>query len=132
MKFATLCLVVFLPFSAQAEIASEYSDGTATASGERFYPKGTTRKDGTIEYTAACCGPGFRQLPFGTLIKVTYPPTGKSVVVRINDRGPFIKGRYIDLSSGAARRIGLPGLDSVQVEILSETPYNPERSFPPY
>lgn len=48
-----------------------------------------------------------KTLPFGTKVKVTNKTTGKSVVVRINDRGPFIKGRIIDLSKGAAGKIGM-------------------------
>jgi rare lipoprotein A len=48
-----------------------------------------------------------KTLPFGTKLKVTNPANGKSVVVRINDRGPFIKGRTLDLSKAAAQRIGL-------------------------
>ena len=47
-----------------------------------------------------------RSLPFGTRIKVTNKNNGKSVVVRINDRGPFIKGRMLDLSRGAASQLG--------------------------
>jgi rare lipoprotein A len=47
-----------------------------------------------------------RTLPFGTRVKVTNRKNGKSVVVRINDRGPFIKGRVLDLSKGAANRLG--------------------------
>lgn len=48
-----------------------------------------------------------KSLPFGTKVKVTNKRTGKSVVVRINDRGPFIKGRIIDLSKAAAGQIGM-------------------------
>jgi len=47
-----------------------------------------------------------RSLPFGTKLKVTNQRNGKSVVVRINDRGPFIRGRVLDLSKGAAQRLG--------------------------
>jgi rare lipoprotein A len=47
-----------------------------------------------------------RSLPFGTKVKVTNKNNGKSVVVRINDRGPFIRGRVLDLSKGAARELG--------------------------
>ena len=65
--------------------------GNRTANGERF-----TGED----FTAA-----HKTLPFGTRLKVTYQ--GKSVVVRVNDRGPYIKGRSLDLSHAAARKIGL-------------------------
>jgi rare lipoprotein A len=48
-----------------------------------------------------------RSLPFGTRIKVTNRRNGKSVVVRVNDRGPFVRGRVVDLSRGAAKKIGM-------------------------
>lgn len=84
--------------------------GRPTASGERFNPN---------DLTAA-----HRTLPFGTRVRVTYPPTGRSVIVRINDRGPFIRGRTIDLSAGAARQIGLysAGVGQVQMEVLAPAP----------
>lgn len=64
-----------------------------TANGERMNP---------AKLTAA-----HKSLPFGTMLKVTNPKNGKSVVVRINDRGPFIKGRVLDLSKAAAQKIGI-------------------------
>lgn len=92
---AFLCLFVFLvePASAATGWASFYKSGKRTANGERFNPMGLTA--------------AHRKLPFGTRVKVTNLRTGKSVIVRINDRGPFIKGRVMDLSLGAARVIGL-------------------------
>lgn len=83
------------PASAQCGGASWYALHSRTASGERMNPS---------ELTAA-----HRSLPFGTRLKVTNQRNGKSVVVRINDRGPFIKGRMLDLSKGAARRLGFIG-----------------------
>ena len=61
-----------------------------------------------------------RTLPFGTKVRVTSPNTGKSVVVRINDRGPFHGNRIIDLSIGAARAIGLTntGVGTVRMDVL--------------
>ncbi len=73
--------------------ASWYALTSMTASGERMNP---------AKLTAA-----HRTLPFGTKVKVTNKRNGKSVVVRINDRGPFIKGRVIDVSKAAARTIGM-------------------------
>jgi rare lipoprotein A len=80
--------------------------GPYTANGERYQPGG---------YTAA-----HRTLPFGTKVRVTSARTGRSVVVRINDRGPFVGGRVIDLSTGAARAIGLTetGVGGVRLDIL--------------
>jgi rare lipoprotein A len=56
-----------------------------------------------------------RSLPFGSKVGVTNNHTGRSVVVRINDRGPFVKGRVIDLSPAAARAIGVNGLAQVSL-----------------
>jgi rare lipoprotein A len=56
-----------------------------------------------------------RSLPFGTKVKVTNKRNGKSVVVRINDRGPFIKGRVIDVSKAAAQNIGMVSSGTAQV-----------------
>jgi rare lipoprotein A len=60
-----------------------------------------------------------RTLPFGTKVKVTNLTTGRSVIVRINDRGPYIKGRIIDLTPAGAEAIGLSGLAHVQLEVVS-------------
>jgi rare lipoprotein A len=91
-------------------MASYYGAGFAgrpTASGERFNPAALTA--------------AHRTLPFGTRIKVTNPRNGRSVVVRVNDRGPFYGGRMIDLSQEAARQIGLvqEGRGVVQLATLS-------------
>lgn len=86
--------------------ASYYGKGFAgkpTASGETFNPQ---------EMTAA-----HRTLPFGTIVKVTDATTGKSVEVRINDRGPFHGNREIDLSEGAARKLGMLGAGTAKVII---------------
>ena len=77
--------------------------GRRTASGERFDPE---------ELTAA-----HRTLPFGSLVRVTHASTGKSVVVRINDRGPFHGNRVIDLSQAAAEEIGIRRAGSGVVEL---------------
>jgi rare lipoprotein A len=80
--------------------------GNRTASGERFNPGGLTA--------------AHRTLPLGTKLKVTNKSNGKSVVVRINDRGPFIKKRLIDVSLGAAQQIGMisAGHAMVRLELL--------------
>lgn len=86
--------------------ASWYALHSRTASGERMNP---------ANLTAA-----HRSLRFGTRVKVTNMRNGKSVVVRINDRGPFIRGRVLDLSKGAASQISMvrPGTAKVCYEIL--------------
>lgn len=78
---------------AQCGGASWYALTSKTASGERMNPSAMTA--------------AHRSLPFGTKVRVTNKHNGKSVIVRINDRGPFIRGRVIDLSKGAARKIGM-------------------------
>jgi rare lipoprotein A len=87
--------------------ASYYGNesGSRTASGQRFNQSAMTA--------------AHRSLPFGTKLRVTH--RGQSVVVTINDRGPFIKGRVLDLSTGAARAIGLTGagVGHVTAEVVS-------------
>ena len=77
--------------------------GRRTASGERF---------DTGAMTAA-----HRTLPFGSKVRVTNPANGRSVVVRINDRGPFTRGRTIDVSRAAAERLGLIASGHARVEL---------------
>jgi rare lipoprotein A len=87
------------------ELATIYSqpDGK-TASGELFSPH---------KLTAA-----HRTLPFGTMVRVTNLRNGKTVVVRINDRGPFTKGRIIDLSPAAAQLLGFSDLTPVTLDVV--------------
>ena len=86
-------------------LASVYSErGGATASGERFSPG---------KLTAA-----HRSLPFGTLVRVTNLRNGRTVTVRINDRGPFTKNRIIDISQAAARQLQFSGLVPVSLDIV--------------
>lgn len=92
---------------AQSGIASVYSTkhGVRTASGRRL-------SDGAL--TAA-----HRTLPFGTKVRVTNKRNGRSVVVTITDRGPFIRGRVIDLTMAGARAIGMGyGLAPVSLDVL--------------
>jgi rare lipoprotein A len=103
---AVLFLVVTPASALTTGWASYYKSGHRTANGERFNPSGLTA--------------AHRSLPFGTKVKVTNLKTGKSVIVRINDRGPFVKGRVIDLSLGAAKLIGLTrsGVAKVSFAVL--------------
>jgi rare lipoprotein A len=91
----------------QTGIASVYSteSGSGTASGQRLNPRALTA--------------AHRSLPFGTKVKVTNKRNGKSVVVTINDRGPFVRGRVIDLTKAAASAIGMGwGLAPVELEVV--------------
>lgn len=94
-------------------------DGTMTASwyGPKFHGKRTANTEtyDQLAFTAA-----HKTLPFGTMLRVTNPRNGKQVIVRINDRGPYVKGRDIDLSKGAALALGMinKGVIKVQIEKL--------------
>ena len=97
------------PIHVQTGIASWYRDHR-TASGERF----------NVNAMAAA----HRTLPFGSKVRVIDLRTGHSVIVRINDRGPYIRGRIIDLTVGAARELGTyhRGIARVRIEVLREIP----------
>jgi rare lipoprotein A len=92
-------------FNGELVRATWYGDefrGSRTASGEVFNPDGLTA--------------AHKSLPFGTCLVVGNPQTGKTVVVRVNDRGPFTEGMTLDLSSGAARFIGMRGTQKVSMK----------------
>ncbi|PKN47840.1 MAG: septal ring lytic transglycosylase RlpA family lipoprotein [Deltaproteobacteria bacterium HGW-Deltaproteobacteria-17] len=96
--------------------ASYYgSRGGKTASGERVNPKALTA--------------AHRTLPFGTIVKVIEVKTGKSVEVRITDRGPYIRGRVIDLTPAAFARLAplARGVITVTLEVVKEAPPRPRR-----
>ena len=106
----TLCgsTVFFISGSSRAlgefGIASVYAySGTKTASGERANPGGLTA--------------AHRTLPFGTHVRVTNRRNGHSITVRINDRGPFVRGRVIDITPAAASALGFSGLAPVKLEL---------------
>src|SRR6266853_5461325 len=87
-------------------LASFYTEGTQTANGEKF---------DTNELTAA-----HRTLPFGTQLRVTSVATGRSVTVRVNDRGPYVPGRVVDLSYSAAEELGMVvrGVTKVKLDVV--------------
>ena len=84
-------------------IASFYTEGTKTASGEKF---------NTHELTAA-----HPTLPFGTRLRVTNVASGQSVTVRVNDRGPYVRGRVVDVSYAAAETLGMVGGGVAKVKL---------------
>jgi rare lipoprotein A len=106
MRLIVLILIIFsTPACAGETVATWYGQEHAakrTASGEVFNPNGLTA--------------AHRSLPFGTCLRVSNPKSGRSVSVRINDRGPFTKGVSLDLSHGAARAIGMRSTQSVNVD----------------
>ena len=87
-------------------LASFYTEGTKTANGERF---------DTHQLTAA-----HPTLPFGTKLRVTNVATGRSVTVRVNDRGPFVPGRVVDVSYSAAQTLGMVdgGVAKVKLDVV--------------
>lgn len=104
LTFVAGLLILIGP--ASASTASWYGPGfhgKRTASGEIFNQNALTAAHKT--------------LPFGTKVRVTHK--GKSVIVRINDRGPFTRGRTIDLSKAAARKIGCGGVCKVTIKVIS-------------
>jgi rare lipoprotein A len=92
--------------SAPNGLASFYTEGTKTASGETF---------NTHELTAA-----HPSLPFGTRLRVTNVSTGRSVTVRVNDRGPYVPGRVVDVSYAAADQLGMVkgGVAKVKLDVV--------------
>ena len=98
--------VAYAPSHKTVGVASFYSEGTQTASGENF---------NTNELTAA-----HPTLPFGTTVRVTDVTTGRSVKVRVNDRGPYVPGRIVDVSSAAAKELGIVdrGVTKVKLDVV--------------
>ncbi len=91
---------------ASSGLASYYAEGSRTASGEKLDPN---------KLTAA-----HPSLPFGTRLRITRVDTGRSVIVRVNDRGPFVKGRVVDVSYSAAEKLGITeqGVAKVKVDVV--------------
>jgi len=112
LAVATLVAVSFssIPASASAQTgrASWYSSTSRTASGERCNPHALTA--------------AHRFLPFGTRVKVHNVKNGRSIMVRINDRGPYAGGRIIDLSKAAAGRLGIvgSGVATVRLTVVAQ------------
>src|SRR5262245_38554059 len=99
-------LIFVIPANAESGLASVYGNGdghewTKTANGERVNPEALTA--------------AHRTLPFGTKVAVMNQRNGKSVMVRVNDRGPFVPGRVIDLTPAGARALGFDGLAPVKL-----------------
>lgn len=84
-------------------VASFYAEGARTASGEKFDPHALTA--------------AHRTLPFGTRLRVTDVATGRSVIVRVNDRGPHVPGRIVDVSYSAAQMLGIVARGTANVKI---------------
>ena len=106
VRIVAVLVLVFSSSSVYAKqrgVASYYKHGVRTASGERFNKHAMTA--------------AHRTLPFGTMVRVDCAATGRAVTVRINDRGPFVRGRIIDLSQGAAQALGITQRGAAPVEL---------------
>ncbi len=102
----------------RTEVASWYGPGFAghrTSNGEIYNPEGLTAASTT--------------LPLGSHVRVVNPDTGRSVVVRINDRGPYVHGRSLDLSHGAAQQIGLTGKGVGRVQLTPTATSTPSATW---
>ncbi len=100
-------IIATIESSPQLVVTSHYSTklaGNRTASGEIYDPSKLT------------CA--HKTLPFGTMVKVKNPKNSKIVIVKINDRGPFIRGRELDISNAAATKLAISGVQQVEMEIL--------------
>lgn len=111
-----ICMPMHAQQKGKATFYARRLDGAKTASGERLY------NDSLV------CA--HKTHPFGTMLKVKNPANGKEVVVRVIDRGPYVKGRIIDLSIRAAKELGIfmQGVAMVEVSVVPpavETPYRP-------
>lgn len=106
-------LLIFMSLTANATPREQtFQSGLASIDSGTYSGKPATALQ-SLEFTAA-----HRTLPFGTLVQVTNTRNGRRVVVRINDRGPFISGRIIDLSAGAARALEISGVAPVTLSVV--------------
>jgi rare lipoprotein A len=104
--FAATVMLPVAAANAQTGVASHYSDLSSTASGR--------------SYSSGAMVAAHRSHPFGTKLRVKNLRNGRSVVVTVVDRGPFVKGRIIDLSRGAASALGFSGLQRVEVAVVGK------------
>jgi rare lipoprotein A len=116
-KITVSGLLLAIPFGSLALAASDHGACPGSAMNATQYTPGRHTTGGRLFRTDGGTA-AHKTLPFGTKVMVTNPRTGVSVMVTINDRGPFTRGRDIDLSAGAARAIGLRNVGTVCTQIL--------------
>jgi len=128
MKYKSLLLVFLILgfYSAQAQKSSYIKTGIASFYADKF--EGRQTANGEIYYHAKKTA-AHQKLPFGTIVKVTNLENNKFVVVRINDRGPFVDNRIIDLSKSAAQDLDFvsKGLVKVKIEVIANTNDLPDK-----
>jgi rare lipoprotein A len=122
-----LCSIILLTSCAGKSYfrSGNVQKGLASWYGPDFHGKLTSNKE---IYNMHALTAAHKNLPFGTYVRVTNLNNGKSVIVRINDRGPFVKGRIIDLSYAAAKKLGIDitGVAPVKIKVLKK--YSPKKS----
>lgn len=123
--FAAIALFFFSCAQITYPPAEVVQTGVASWYGPQFHGKTTSNKEiyDMYDLTAA-----HKSLPFGTYVEVTNLNNGKSVTVRINDRGPFVKGRIIDLSYAAAKAVDMIGTGTAPVKLEVLTEISPKKS----
>ena len=126
VRFVLMAVALLLTLSACAGSARMGADVGDRATGKASYYAGKfvgrPTANGEI-YDPRAMTAAHRTLPFGTRVRVTRRATGESVIVRINDRGPFVRGRIIDLSKAAAEDLDMigPGVVDVELEVVDAT-----------
>jgi rare lipoprotein A len=106
-----ICASTLFAFTFGAPVVASAQSGLASV-----YSGGRTAEGGYVRSSSMTAA--HRSLPFGTMVRVTNNGNGRSVVVRIDDRGPFVRGRIIDLTPAAAHAIGFSGLAHVTVTVV--------------
>jgi rare lipoprotein A len=124
---SVLCTIILLTSCAGKSYfrSGNVQKGLASWYGPDFHGKLTSNKE---IYNMHALTAAHKTLPFGTYVRVTNLNNGKSIVVRINDRGPFVKGRIIDLSYAAAKKLAMDitGVAPVKIKVLKK--YSPKKS----
>lgn len=120
--FTAALLAAFLPFAGTAMAAKAAPGQTQKGIASYYHDSlhGNKTASGQV-YNKNRLSAAHKTLPLGSKVKVTDTKTGRSIVVKVNDRGPFVKGRIIDLSRAAARKLGIVkrGIARVEVQVLS-------------
>jgi rare lipoprotein A len=113
-----LAVLALAPIAANAgkNVKDFKQKGVATYYADRFHGRKTASG---VKYDKSALTAAHRTLPLGTKVRVTNLKSGESVDVEINDRGPYVKGRVIDLSRRAASELGLGGMAQVQLEVIA-------------
>jgi rare lipoprotein A len=113
LQLAAATLVVCLPAISLADSSSNIQSGIASVYSASSDPR--TANGESVRSDALTAA--HRTLPFGTKVRVTNVGNGRSVIVRVNDRGPFMRGRIIDLTPAGAHALGFSGITRVTIEI---------------